>query len=137
MGKTGTTQKYVDGKIAGTYIASFIGAYPIDKPEYVVMVVVDEPGGDSYYGSIAATPYAKMVFEDIIAYKQHKPHMDTSVVEENILMPNIVGMRVEDAIFVLEKHGLQVLVQSESDIVYKQLPAPNTSIRKNSIVLIE
>ena len=55
----------------------------------------------------------------------------------NILMQNIVGMRVEDAIFVLEKHGLQVLVQSESDIVYKQLPAPNTSIRKNSIVLIE
>ena len=137
-GKTGTTQKYEDGKISGTYIASFIGAYPIDKPDYVVMVIVDEPGGDSYYGSIAATPYAKLVFEDIIEYKNYKKVLDET--DENIInfaMPNVVGLRVEDAIFVLEKNGLQVAIQGEGDVVTKQLPAPNESVKSNSIVLID
>ena len=137
-GKTGTTQKYEDGKISGTYIASFIGAYPIDKPDYVVMVIVDEPGGDSYYGSIAATPYAKMVFENIIEYKDYKKvTSDSDIKDVFVSMPNVVGLRVEDAIFVLEKSGLQVEIQGENSVVTKQVPAPNTTLKTNSIVLIE
>ncbi|MBO7218418.1 MAG: PASTA domain-containing protein [Clostridia bacterium] len=137
-GKTGTTQKYEDGKISGTYIASFIGAYPIDKPDYVVMVIVDEPGGDSYYGSIAATPYAKILFEDIIEYKDYKKvTSDTDKINTKIAMPNVVGLRVEDAIFVLEKNGLYVEIQGEGSVVTKQLPAPNVELNKRSVVLID
>jgi stage V sporulation protein D (sporulation-specific penicillin-binding protein) len=137
-GKTGTTQKYEDGKISGTYIASFIGAYPIDKPDYVVMVIVDEPGGDSYYGSIAATPYAKILFEDIIEYKDYKKvTSDTDKINTKIAMPNVVGLRVEDAIFVLEKNGLYVEIQGEGGVVTKQLPAPNVELNKRSVVLID
>ena len=137
-GKTGTTQKYEDGKISGTYIASFIGAYPIDKPDYVVMVIVDEPGGDSYYGSIAATPYAKLVFEDIIKYKDYKK--DVSESDKNTIkieMPNVIGLRVEDALFVLEKNGLYVEIQGEGDVVTKQLPAPKVKLSTRSVVLID
>ena len=75
-GKTGTTQKYSNGKISGEYIASFVGTFPAQNPDYVILITVDEPGGDSYYGSIVATPYAKMVFEDIIGYLCSLPHAD-------------------------------------------------------------
>lgn len=68
-GKTGTAQKYEDGHIAaGKYVSSFVGFFPSDKPQYLALVVVDEPVG-TYYGSAVAAPVAKEIFEDIIKIK--------------------------------------------------------------------
>ncbi len=72
-GKTGTAQKYSDGKIAvGKYVSSFMGYFPADNPKYLALVIVDEPQGQ-YYGSTVAAPYAKDVFEGIIKLKGLKP----------------------------------------------------------------
>ena len=69
-GKTGTAQKFVDGKIAaGKYVSSFVGFFPADKPQYLALVTVDEPQG-AYYGSVVAAPVAKEIFEGIIALKE-------------------------------------------------------------------
>ena len=69
-GKTGTAQKYEDGHIAsGKYISSFVGFFPADKPQYLALVIVDEPQG-VYYGSTVAAPVAKEIFEDIITIKK-------------------------------------------------------------------
>ncbi len=47
-GKTGTADKQVDGRYQrDKRIASFIGAFPIESPRYVVLVVVDEPKGNA------------------------------------------------------------------------------------------
>lgn len=68
-GKTGTAQKYEDGHVAqGKYVSSFVGFFPSDKPEYLALIVVDEPQG-TYYGSAVAAPVAKEIFEDIIKIK--------------------------------------------------------------------
>jgi stage V sporulation protein D (sporulation-specific penicillin-binding protein) len=68
-GKTGTAQKYKDGVIAGgKYVSSFIGYFPATKPEYLALVIIDEPVGQ-YYGSTVAAPYARQVFEGIIDLK--------------------------------------------------------------------
>ena len=68
-GKTGTAQKYENGKIAiGKYIASFIGYFPANNPKYLALVIIDEPVGQ-YYGSTVAAPYAKQVFDGIIKLK--------------------------------------------------------------------
>lgn len=72
-GKTGTAQKFVDGALAqGKYVSSFIGFFPASSPKYLVLMIVDEPEGQSY-GSIVAAPYAKLVFEQIINYKNIQP----------------------------------------------------------------
>ena len=72
-GKTGTAQKYKDGKIAaGKYVSSFIGYFPSDNPKYLALVIVDEPQG-AYYGSVVAAPCAKEIFEGIIALKNIQP----------------------------------------------------------------
>lgn len=68
-GKTGTAQKYEDGHVAvGKYVSSFVGFFPADNPQYLALIVVDEPQG-TYYGSAVAAPVAKEIFEDIIAIK--------------------------------------------------------------------
>ncbi len=68
-GKTGTAQKYEDGHVAqGKYVSSFAGFFPADRPEYLALIIVDEPQG-TYYGSAVAAPVAKEIFEDIIKIK--------------------------------------------------------------------
>ncbi len=72
-GKTGTAQKYEDGHIAsGKYVSSFVGFFPADNPQYLALIVVDEPVG-TYYGSAVAAPAAREIFSDIIAIKNIKP----------------------------------------------------------------
>lgn len=72
-GKTGTAQKFVNGSLAnGKYVSSFIGFFPASAPKYLCLMIVDEPQGQSY-GSIVAAPYAKLVFQGIIDYKQIEP----------------------------------------------------------------
>lgn len=140
-GKTGTSQKYLDGRLSGEYIASFVGTFPANNPEYVMLIVVDEPGGDSYFGSIAATPYAKLIIEDIIKYKNYQPttdiNSDMEKLQTKVAMPNLIGMDVYTAISQLEKLGLQVEVQGEEGVIVNQFPAPNIEISINSVVMID
>lgn len=68
-GKTGTAQKYEDGHVAqGKYVSSFCGFFPANKPEYLALIIVNEPQG-TYYGSAVAAPVAKEIFQDIIKIK--------------------------------------------------------------------
>lgn len=72
-GKTGTAQKYENGRIAvGKYVSSFVGFFPVDNPKYLALVIVDEPQG-AYYGSVVAAPCAKEIFEGIIHLKNIPP----------------------------------------------------------------
>lgn len=72
-GKTGTAQKYIDGAVSpDKTISSFVGFFPASSPKYAVLIVVDEPVG-IHYGSQVAAPYAKIIFQQIINYKDIKP----------------------------------------------------------------
>ncbi len=139
-GKTGTSQKYEDGKINGKYVSSFIGTFPADKPEYVILVVVDEPTSGAYYGSIVATPYAKMVLEGIIDYKGYEPVKDvvseTMAMARNIEMPNLVGMSLSQAIATVKMLGLQYESDGEGGTIKSQYPSQGTMLFKNGIVVL-
>lgn len=64
-GKTGTAQKYENGAIArGKYVSTFVGFAPVEKPEYIALIVVDEPVG-AYYGGLVAAPYVGQMFKNI------------------------------------------------------------------------
>jgi cell division protein FtsI/penicillin-binding protein 2 len=61
-GKTGTAQIAVDGKYSSTeFVASFIGMVPASNPKLVVAVVVDQPNGEIYGGSVAAPAFQTIV----------------------------------------------------------------------------
>ena len=60
-GKTGTAQVAEDGTYSETkYVASFIGFAPAQDPQLLVGVVVDQPQGDIYGGSVAAPAFGKI-----------------------------------------------------------------------------
>lgn len=71
-GKTGTAQKVIDGKYSGDkVVSSFVGVFPMRKPEFVVVIMLDEPsvrledGAISHYASQTAAPTAGKVIKAI------------------------------------------------------------------------
>jgi cell division protein FtsI/penicillin-binding protein 2 len=60
-GKTGTAQVAEDGGYSETkFVASFIGFAPAEDPRLLVAVIVDQPQGEIYGGSVAAPAFGKI-----------------------------------------------------------------------------
>jgi cell division protein FtsI (penicillin-binding protein 3) len=67
-GKTGTAQKAVRGGYSpDKFVASFAGYVPADRPRLVMLVVVDEPKGAQYGGTVAA-PVFREIAEASLRY---------------------------------------------------------------------
>lgn len=66
-GKTATSQKLPRG--SGKYIASFLGFSPTDTPQVIGIIMIDEPVG-TYYGGTIAAPVMKEIFENVLPYLQ-------------------------------------------------------------------
>jgi cell division protein FtsI (penicillin-binding protein 3) len=60
-GKTGTAEVAENGTYSETkYVASFIGFAPAQDPRLLVAVIVDQPQGEIYGGSVAAPAFGKI-----------------------------------------------------------------------------
>jgi cell division protein FtsI/penicillin-binding protein 2 len=60
-GKTGTAQVAEDGAYSETkFVASFMGFAPAQNPRLLVGVIVDQPQGDIYGGSVAAPAFGEI-----------------------------------------------------------------------------
>ena len=69
-GKSGTARAWSDGAYqAGDYFASFVGFFPAEDPQLVVMVKLDGPQG-AYYGGSAAAPVTRTTMEAVLAAQQ-------------------------------------------------------------------
>ena len=135
-GKTGTAQKYENGVIAnGKYVSSFIGTYPADNPEYVMLLCVDEPSSGAYYGSVVASPYAKQIFSGMFDYKNIKP--SNFVEQEQVTVPNLVGKTITEAYSILNGKGFYFEVDGEDGIVVSQFPSPDTKLYIGSTILLK
>ncbi|WIM09417.1 penicillin-binding protein 2 [Enhydrobacter sp.] len=72
-GKTGTAEKVAHGGYARKALfSSFVGAFPMSDPKFVVLVSLDEPKGTKETGGYAtggmvAAPSVKVIIEDIVS----------------------------------------------------------------------
>lgn len=138
-GKTGTAQKYgSDGKILdGKYVSSFFGFLnQDDTPKYAILLCVDEPSSGQYYGSLVAKPYAKVIFEEIIKYKNIEKD-DPTVVDETITVPNFLWLSLTQAVVQLEKLNVNYEVDGEGEKIVSQFPSAGTEIAKSTTILIK
>jgi cell division protein FtsI/penicillin-binding protein 2 len=77
-GKTGTSQKVIDGKYSTNHhVASFVGFFPASRPRVVISVIVDDadarcPRGVAY-GNHVAAPSFRNIAEQLIQYLDIKP----------------------------------------------------------------
>lgn len=137
-GKSGTTVKFVDGTYEDEVVLlSFVGIAPIDDPQFIVMVVVDEPK-DEFFGSLVAGPIVKNIIEDILRYKNIVP--DVASVKE-IEVPTLVGLTLKEAKEKLDALGIAyatspVGITDDELVVLNQYPVSGTKIDSNSIIIL-
>jgi stage V sporulation protein D (sporulation-specific penicillin-binding protein) len=157
-GKTGTAQKIrTDGSgyLDGHYIASFCGFAPVEDPQLVVLVMIDDPSGIFYGGQIAA-PVAKGIFTNAFRYLHIEPSSDPfaamdvkkpkipelegqsqleAVPQGKAVVPDLRGRSIRDAAEALTERGL--MMESEgSGLATGQSVAPNTIVDPGSQVVV-
>ncbi|MBR3129080.1 MAG: hypothetical protein IKF65_01000, partial [Clostridia bacterium] len=91
-GKTGTSQKYEeDGSVSKSkLIASFIGFAPVDDPQFVCLIIVDEPQVPQVYGSTVAAPFVQEVLASSLSYTGVQPDNPN----QSATVPNVKGLTV-------------------------------------------
>jgi cell division protein FtsI/penicillin-binding protein 2 len=88
-GKTGTSQKLINGKYSKQdYNSSFVGFFPAEAPQVVCLVLVNSPQIGKFGGSVAA-PIFKDIAERIIglnpgAYQDHQQYAEQSTQKQNV-----------------------------------------------------
>ncbi len=160
-GKTGTAQiaNARHGYRSGSrisYQASFVGYFPADDPLYSCIVVVNAPSNWVYYGNVVSGPVFKEIADKVYASSFYRdlhalnPEGDEKVTFREAssevgkydltvaggVMPNVVGMGLRDAIYMLENSGLRVHYTGRGRVA-KQSPQPGVRVSRGATVAIE
>ncbi|MEL7609004.1 MAG: penicillin-binding transpeptidase domain-containing protein [Bacillota bacterium] len=131
-GKTGTAQKYDEtGASSSKLIASFVGFAPADDPEYVCLILVDEPKVGTIFGSTVAAPFVKQVMEETLRHYGYLPE----TTEEQVQVPDVTGMSVAEATTALRGKGLSAVSQAYDDVT-DQIPRAGEWVVKGTDVLL-
>jgi len=125
-GKTGTAQKYIDGRYQARYRASFVGFFPVEDPEYVILVMLDEPRTSIYGGFTAGSIFKEIATRisglDNNIYRGTAP--DPIAETDEFVAPNIQGLTYDHAKLLLAGKQVPVTVSGEGSHVISQAPEP-------------
>ena len=139
-GKTGTAQKYVDGKVShDKHICSFLGFAPMDDPEIGLLLIVDEPSVRPDYGSTVAAPYARMIMEETLKYMGVQPEYEEGEAEiagKTVTVPDVTGVSPQQASDTLTAAGLRTMVDGIGQTITDQLPAAGAEVPDGSLVVV-
>jgi cell division protein FtsI (penicillin-binding protein 3) len=156
-GKTGTAQKLIDGRYSKSeYNASFVGFVPSRKPALTIVVVIDSPHGNGYYGGTVAAPVFKRIAEASLRHLGVPPSVNpappvlvarheeppssaaprpvlTNLVNQKVepdragVMPDLRGLSARDAVRKLTLVGVTARLDGDG-IVVEQEPAAGSPL---------
>jgi len=162
-GKTGTAEKPERGAYSkDKYIASFFGFFPVAKPKYSMIVLIDEPKG-GYYGAAVAGPLFKNVANFLIqnsnvtpmssreqdnkketakkveskpepVKKAPEPVRRAVVSNDPNTVPDLTGLTLRDALKSLSGQW-EVKVEGAGRVV-RQVPAPGPRNQQDNVITI-
>jgi cell division protein FtsI (penicillin-binding protein 3) len=142
-GKTGTAQKAGRGGYsADKFVASFGGYVPADRPRLAILVVVDEPRGAQYGGTVAA-PAFREIAESSLRYLGVAPSIPARTVnvappmlatfsqhravKAGSEVPDLRGLDARAAVALATAAGFRVRA-SGSGVVQTQQPLPGEAL---------
>jgi len=146
-GKTGTAQKAFGrgGYIDGRYVGSFAGYVPADRPRLAILVVLDEPRGEHYGGTVAA-PVFREIAEGTLRYLGVAPSLPSRTIgvtepqlaafsqsgagQKHSGVPDLRGLDARAAVARAVSSGLAVRTIG-SGVVTSQEPQPGGALPRD------
>lgn len=137
-GKTATSEKLPRGN--GKYISSFMGFAPADDPQVIAIVLIDEPTG-IYYGGTIAAPVIAELFDNILPYMGIEERYTESEIKKydigSFEVPDFVGKTREEVKKLLKIYDFGELYSlGEGEIVKEQFPLPGETVNKDSNLIL-
>ena len=130
-GKTATSEKLP--RRSGKYIASFMTFAPANDPQVMAFVMIDEPQG-VYYGGTVGGPVMQELLQNILPYLQIPK--EGEVLEENqVIVPDVIGMTWEEAVDTLQASGL-VADGNGAEPITSQIPPAGESVLEGTKILL-
>ena len=93
-GKTGTSFKAVAGGYGNDYVGLFAGMAPISNPEIVVVVVINDPGGDLYHGGEVAAPVFSRVMKGALRVLNIAPDAQKKQAANQAIKPTHIEQKI-------------------------------------------
>jgi len=117
-GKTGTANQARGGVYLSSVDASFVGMAPMDDPQVVVLVVVDNPRG-VVSGSLTAAPVAGQIIASSLRHLNVQPRFTqeelTRMNQNRTTVPNVTGIYFSEAVRILGNASLQHIMSPAHD----------------------
>lgn len=136
-GKTATSEKLP--RRSGKYIASFMSFAPAENPQVMALVLIDEPQG-VYYGGTVAGPVMQELLRNILPYLGIEPQYSEKEAEEAAkavtTVPDLLGMTLGEAKNALFQAGLSAEVETEGETIIRQTPPAGESVNKGTKVIL-
>ncbi|MDO4711087.1 MAG: penicillin-binding transpeptidase domain-containing protein [Peptostreptococcaceae bacterium] len=141
-GKSGTAQKVINGDY-GAYIGSFVGIVPVEDPQLVVLVIVDQPRSGSTYGGAIAAPVVKQIMEYSLRYLGINPDgVEEQAEKQKITIPEIRNLTVKEGSKLLDAKNLRyrsatsAVPVEEDHIIIDCFPAPGEKIAQGTEIIL-
>lgn len=138
--KTGTSQKVSKIQATGDtylYVGSCVSVAPADDPEVAVLVLLDEPKGDKYYGGVISAPVNGKIMTDILPYLGYEPsYSESELANLATTVPEMVGDTVDNAKAKLSSAKLQYQIQGKGEKIVRQLPEAGNRILSGGVVVL-
>ena len=136
-GKTATSEKLP--RRSGKYIASFLSFAPAENPQVMALVLIDEPQG-VYYGGTVAGPVMQELLRNILPYLGMEAKYDEKEAEEaaelKTIVPDLLGMTLNEGKNALFQAGLSARLETEGETITGQMPPAGESVNKGTKVLL-
>ncbi len=133
-GKTATSEKLP--RSSNKYISSFIGFAPANDPKVMALVLIDEPTG-IYYGGTIAAPVISELFDNILPYLGVEPSYNEAEIKKfnvgSFTMPDFVGKTEKEVKELMKIYNFGELYKlGAGEKVSEQFPLPGEIIENKS-----
>ncbi len=137
-GKTATSEKLP--RSSNQYISSFIGFAPADNPQVIAMVLIEDPVG-IYYGGTIAAPVIASLFDNILPYLGiEERYSEAEIAKYNIgtfEMPDFLGKSKKEVKDMLKIYDFGELYSlGEGETVTEQFPLSGETVNKDSDLIL-
>ena len=137
-GKTATSEKLP--RSSNRYISSFLGFAPAENPQVIAMVMIDEPEG-IYYGGTIAAPVIAEVFDSVLPYLGIEPvYSEDELKLEGVgqfSVPDMTGMTKGEVKALLKAYEFgEIYYTGEGDTVTEQFPEAGEKVNKKTSLIL-